>query len=308
MKKFTLVGAAIAAAAAAGAAFALLGNQQAPTRDAYELYTEGRQLFFEGQIEESGEVLALAVKGLPNTGEAWFYFGLSKHHAKEFDAARKAFLKSSDLNYRQQLSWYNIACGYALQGRDTDAFDALEKAIDFGRISRSQITSDPDLRTLRADPRFTEIIAELKSPLQGIPAAEAMDLLIGTWEVYDEPTEKWLGTMQAQHTLNGYGVEQQWTNYSGSHSWGMYTYIAPEEIWVQLQSDQDGTTVRREGVLVEGVLTFTGSCLHADGKVEIDSIEWAAQEDGSILEERIITTPGSSTGKKIVLRFVPQDR
>jgi adenylate cyclase len=45
---------------------------------------------------------------------------------------------------------YNIACLYARAGRTDDALDLLENSI----ASRRWIENDPDLESLRGDPRY----------------------------------------------------------------------------------------------------------------------------------------------------------
>ena len=52
---------------------------------------------------------------------------------------------------------YNIACLYARAGRTDDALDLLENSITF----RRWIENDPDLESLRAEPRYRALIARL---------------------------------------------------------------------------------------------------------------------------------------------------
>ena len=49
---------------------------------------------------------------------------------------------------------YNLACTYALSGRQDEAFAALERSIDAGWRQRGWIENDSDLASLRDDPRF----------------------------------------------------------------------------------------------------------------------------------------------------------
>ena len=54
---------------------------------------------------------------------------------------------------------YNVACLYALEGRVDDAIRCLEDAFRHGFANREWIEHDPDLETLRTDPRFQALLA-----------------------------------------------------------------------------------------------------------------------------------------------------
>ncbi|HWE38668.1 MAG TPA: hypothetical protein VG406_19115 [Isosphaeraceae bacterium] len=56
--------------------------------------------------------------------------------------------------------WYNLACTYAVLGRPDPAFDALGHAIALGYRRLRRLCSDPDLRSLRPDPRFARLVRE----------------------------------------------------------------------------------------------------------------------------------------------------
>jgi hypothetical protein len=55
--------------------------------------------------------------------------------------------------------FYNAACIMAVLGARDRAFDYLEKAVQAGYSERRALTRDPDLNSLRQDPRFRKILA-----------------------------------------------------------------------------------------------------------------------------------------------------
>jgi non-specific serine/threonine protein kinase/serine/threonine-protein kinase len=59
--------------------------------------------------------------------------------------------------------WYNLACLAARAGRRDDAFDYLHRAIEAGYKDAQLIRTDDDLKSLRSDPRFDRLVADLKS-------------------------------------------------------------------------------------------------------------------------------------------------
>jgi tetratricopeptide (TPR) repeat protein len=52
---------------------------------------------------------------------------------------------------------YNVACTYAVLGKLDDAMGCLERAVDKGFGHREWIDHDPDLNSLRDNPRFQAI-------------------------------------------------------------------------------------------------------------------------------------------------------
>jgi adenylate cyclase len=56
---------------------------------------------------------------------------------------------------------YNAACSYATAGESERALDLLDRAVATGRGFRTWIEHDPDLDSLRALPRYQQILARL---------------------------------------------------------------------------------------------------------------------------------------------------
>ncbi|MFO0908766.1 MAG: hypothetical protein U0794_10475 [Isosphaeraceae bacterium] len=56
------------------------------------------------------------------------------------------------------IPWYNLACSYALLGMTDPALAALQRALDLGYRQIDHLRRDPDLKSLRHDPRFIRLI------------------------------------------------------------------------------------------------------------------------------------------------------
>lgn len=56
------------------------------------------------------------------------------------------------------IPWYNLACSYAMLGMLDAAFSSLQRAMELGYRPIQQLFRDPDLKSLRADPRFARIL------------------------------------------------------------------------------------------------------------------------------------------------------
>lgn len=57
---------------------------------------------------------------------------------------------------------YNLACSLTLSDRPNDALVTLSQAIELGYDDLEWMSNDPDLKTLRPDPKFKKLIAQLR--------------------------------------------------------------------------------------------------------------------------------------------------
>lgn len=103
----------------------------------------------------------------PNSGRAWFNLGYTALQARDFDAARRAYLRTIELEYRVGTSAYNIACAHALEGDSNAAFTWLERAREAGFDLSRYLDDDEDLRSLRRDARWKKLTREVKREKNG---------------------------------------------------------------------------------------------------------------------------------------------
>jgi tetratricopeptide (TPR) repeat protein len=56
------------------------------------------------------------------------------------------------------IAWYNLACSYTVLGMIDPAFAALQRSLELGYRLIHRMRRDPDLKTLRRDPRFARLL------------------------------------------------------------------------------------------------------------------------------------------------------
>jgi tetratricopeptide (TPR) repeat protein len=56
------------------------------------------------------------------------------------------------------IAWYNLACSYTVLGMIDPAFAALQRSLELGYRLIHRLRRDPDLKTLRRDPRFARLL------------------------------------------------------------------------------------------------------------------------------------------------------
>jgi hypothetical protein len=87
--------------------------------------------------------------------------GMKLYEEKKFNDAAK----NLELAVREEpngVDFYNLACCYSLDNNPDKAFEALNKAIEFGYVGRNQYENDADLTKLKSDSRWNTISAKLQ--------------------------------------------------------------------------------------------------------------------------------------------------
>ena len=133
-------------------------DYQAPMLMASALHGLGRQETAHAAYERG---LAAAQKHLlihPEDARA-LYFGanaLSQIGDKERSLQWAARAQAIEPDEPQVL--YNVACVYALLGESAHAIDCLERSTTHGWAQRQWMAHDPDLASLRGDPKFEKLV------------------------------------------------------------------------------------------------------------------------------------------------------
>ena len=61
---------------------------------------------------------------------------------------------------------YDAGCAYALAGKPDDALRMLERVGELGEVRVDKIAWDPELVSLRTDPRFTALLERMRQTLR----------------------------------------------------------------------------------------------------------------------------------------------
>ncbi len=98
----------------------------------------------------------------------------------EYEQAEKVLRQSIERVPHNANSHYNLACVVARLGRKDEAFAALDKSVELGFRNAKHIEADEDLKSLREDDRFKEIVDKADKPLEAKPEG---------WRYQVTPTE-----------------------------------------------------------------------------------------------------------------------
>lgn len=91
-------------------------------------------------------------------GDEWYKVGSRLLRLRDFERAASALAQAVErLDYRGAPAMYNLACVYALKGDGPQGLDWLEKSVNAGFDDNNKLRDDPDIASLRGDPRFNQI-------------------------------------------------------------------------------------------------------------------------------------------------------
>lgn len=95
-------------------------------------------------------------------GQAWYRKGFALHAMRRYDQALECHIRAAGFPKVGPTAAYNAACVYALTGRPDQAFAWLEKAVEKGFTGKTHMATDPDMDSLREDPRYARIVASIR--------------------------------------------------------------------------------------------------------------------------------------------------
>jgi transcriptional regulator GlxA family with amidase domain len=122
---------------------------------------QGQVLESQNAYAEAADVYRAVVAEDPKDGFAWYRLGYSLQAAGQIEKGVEASRKAAEFSEVRSDALYNVACGYALQGKRDQALQSLEDAVSAGFRARWLLTSDPDLASVREDARFQKLLSSL---------------------------------------------------------------------------------------------------------------------------------------------------
>ncbi|MEX2244288.1 MAG: tetratricopeptide repeat protein [Fimbriimonadaceae bacterium] len=213
--------------------------------------------FLERRYDDSAKAYAQVVQTQRNDGEAWFRLGFSLHASKQYSEAVPAYRRAIELKYAPLMSYYNIACVYAMAGNRERALTALEEAVAKGYNTTDQIEQDADLASVRDDPRYSAAVRRTRDPISALGAGGRIAALFGLWTLEGEDGSA--GTMTGNVSAKGFGFHLECYDGSGRVFYVLFVFSAKAGVWLASGAD-------RFGGIYEGPASLSGSELVFSGR------------------------------------------
>lgn len=132
-----------------------------PSADGPAPETSTRRLREQSQLDFELEFLSRVLERDP------FHAAVLRVHAGNL-AAKGLYARALQMDRRlvrlqadRPIPWYNLACSYALLGMTEPALGALQRAVELGYSHGEHARRDPDLKSLRHDPRFLRMVRKI---------------------------------------------------------------------------------------------------------------------------------------------------
>jgi hypothetical protein len=103
-------------------------------------------------------ILDAVVAANPKDAAAWRQLGGALLQTKAYDRAVTALERAVTLLPTGTVVLYNLGCAYARMGQTDKAIAALERAKATRGLDMSRAATDPDLTSIRTDPRFHALL------------------------------------------------------------------------------------------------------------------------------------------------------
>ncbi len=122
-----------------------------------------------GDEEKYWDLIHLAVENAlrhleldPEDSRAHYMAGTFMYLLGEKERGEVFIQRALELDPNNVGTYYNIACMYSNAKEPDKATDYLRKAVELGFNHKDWIERDPDLKNVRDDPRFKEILSRMK--------------------------------------------------------------------------------------------------------------------------------------------------
>ncbi len=196
----------------------------------------------------------------PGNARYWYRLGVAQKNLGEFDQALESLAKSESAGAPQHLVRYAQAETRAKKGDSTAAFSLLEQALASGYALPDQMASDPDLSSLRPDPRFAKLLDQARraqAPCKYAPEHRQFDFWIGEWSVVTAKGELPAGDSRIELTLGDCVIVENWTSKNTTYAGKSYNvYNTTDKHWEQFWVDNSAGMIHFVGNLKGGVMDF----------------------------------------------------
>jgi hypothetical protein len=206
------------------------------------------------------------VQAEPTNGRYWHRLALAQHSMKHEREAINAWTKAEAIGHNPTVM-YNLGMANALVGDKDQAFHWLDAAAAAGFRQEELLKTDPDLASLRSDPRFAETVKKVHAvghPCETQPESRLFDFWIGDWIVKSQGQQ--VGTSSIQLILGQCVIFENWTGAQGGTGKSYNIFDKTTGKWTQVWVDDSGQiTTFTDGEYKDGAMRFLTQSKAADG-------------------------------------------
>jgi hypothetical protein len=243
--------------------------------------------FVASDWKNAAQAYATITQREPTNGMAWFRLAASRQALGELDAAILPLEKARDLKFQVVSAEFRLARIYALKNDPGRALDALDRSVAGGLGFNSPITVHPDLASIREQPRYKKIVADLEHaafPCRSGPEQQQFNFWIGKWDVFawnpNGPNgSAQLGSNDVEAILERCVLLENWTPTGGVPGAGgksMNFWDVNRRQWRQVWVAAGGGSLDYAGSFRDGAMRFVGWTLGPQGQKVLQKLTFFA--------------------------------
>jgi len=196
----------------------------------------------------------------PESGRNWYRYAICLQGTGKHQQALDAFQKAKDKGAPPPFVEYGLAAAYASMGQSDHAFESLGEAVKQGYGMPDQMSTDPDLQSVRSDARFAPLLEQAKhnqSPCTYTAENRQFDFWVGDWNAVTTKDGTSAGISHIERAIGDCVIWENWTSLGSSYTGKSYNvYNANLKRWEQFWVDNVGGMVHFFGGLKDGVMDF----------------------------------------------------
>jgi hypothetical protein len=234
-------------------------------------------LFVASDWKNAAQAYAAITQREPTNGMAWFRLGVSRQSLGELDAAIAPLEKARDLKVQIAAAEFRLARIFALKNDPGRALDALDRSVAGGLGFNSPLTVHPDLASIREQPRYKKMVADLERaafPCRSGPEQQQFNFWIGKWDVFAwNPSgpngSAQLGSNDIEVILERCVLLENWTPAGGVPGAGgksINFWDVNRRQWRQVWVAAGGGSLDYAGSFRDGAMRFEGWTLGPQGQ------------------------------------------
>lgn len=255
--------------------------------------------FMGKNFKEAAELYADLLEDQPLNGKAWFNLGFAQNMLGEYAKSSASFEKSYTAGFMPIISMYNVACGYARSGDKAKALFWLQKIADSGYRDTNQLLKDDDLNSLRSEPKFAQIMEQIKSnatPCEKAAEHHQFDFWVGEWAVV-APGGQDAGKSKIERAIDQCAIVENWWGVTGNTGKSLNLYNSATKKWQQFWVDNSGTSTLYVGERVGNEMRFMADSWNKDGKPIKRKMTFVALEPDKVRQIGETSTDDGKTWK-----------
>ncbi len=239
------------------------------------------------------------IKSSPESGRLLFRAGVCSQKLGNYDDAIKLYAKAVQIG-ANPVVMYNLATAYCLDGQKDYAFMWLDKSIENGFSDYKGMGSDDDLKSIREEPKFNELVKRAKAnaePCTSNDEYRQFDFWIGEWTVTSGGYK--VGESSIQLILDGCVILENWTGMSGRQGKSFNSYDAVTKKWKQNWVDDNGKAADFiDGIYNDGKMQFhTENVISKDGSQNMRRLTFFNLGDNQVRQFSELSSDGGATWK-----------